>query len=322
MTGTGHPTGHPPYAVGDPPADGRSVVIGPDWQYGRLSLLHVDDSQEMTQRPLAAGTHVEVHVEHLRHRCTGWIDFSVLTEPRRRPCPDHHASRGQCDACRRREGFATCIRCDGHACKRLAPAQESFCRSEHVLYLAWFGSGHVKAGVAASVRYPDRLDEQGPVAALVAARGPGPSVKRLEASLHRCGLTSAVTHRRKADLLTGPPAPVEQGREALDQAHSRLTGGAIFQPPEVTVLAQPERYVPPPATTGVRERLHDALVIDVVEGRSLAFTVLGAIGSVLVVEDRSGVGLVDLWLLRGATVTWRAVTDTSRAVQGLPTAGR
>lgn len=306
----------PRYRVEDRPPDGCSVVIGLDWQRRRPSLLHVHDDGDVTiQRPLETGTHVEIHVERLRDRCPGWIDLSELTEPRRRPCPDRRTGRGQCDACTRREGFASCIRCDGHACQPLATAQQAFCRSEHVIYLAWFGTGQMKAGVAASVRHPDRLDEQGPAAAAVVARGPGPLAKRLEASLHRTGLISGVTHRRKADRLTQAPSSVEEGHEALRQAQSRLMEGAFTHPPEITILTEPDLYEPPPSTVHARGHLGDAVAIDVVEGRSLAFTVVGAIGSVLVVEDRSGIGLVDLWLLRGATVTWKAVTDTSRAVQ-------
>ena len=146
-------------------------VVGYGWRNDR-PVLHLFDgpSREIQGR---------FAVKRLgERRCIGWWDREKQT---RNSCQSHIATqKAQCTECSRIEGFWQCMTCDGFACPPLNAAIHSYCRADHLLYLASFGSNDVKIGTTSAARGVARLVEQGPVAAVIIAKAPGPIIRQME----------------------------------------------------------------------------------------------------------------------------------------------
>lgn len=213
------------------------------------------------------------------------------------PCPDDARPSGrQCARCAALDTFAPCMRCDGSRCPALHPDAARHCQDTHHLYLAHFGGGPIKVGTAIHGRQDARPAEQGPLAAIRVARGPGPSIKRLERAISRA--TSMVEAYRRATKLRWLRARTteEDAFDALLTASSSLRTRAIG--PDA-LWHPPQRVSLPALARRTRQSIDTEAELPVEEGRTLEGTVVGAVGSVLVLEEPAGRMLVDAGALVG-----------------------
>lgn len=233
--------------------------------------------------------------------CTGWRDFEADA---RRKCPDgRQIVRGtQCDRCRIEEGFYLCLTCDGTRCPALPPAIERYCRQTHRLYLADFGTGRVKVGTASGETGNGRVMGQGPIAAAYVARGPGPTIKRLEKMASALGLTEQMTRRRKGTTAFvrggGRRVDEEAARERVSAAWGRLRDELTGE--ETAALHEPEFVTVPPR--GAYEGEIPAQGIPVEAGRTIRGEVRRVRGGFALVEVMGVPGVLDLGELRGRKV--------------------
>ncbi len=230
--------------------------------------------------------------------------------------------RGQCPTCRSLGVYNMCIACDGYRCDSLQRTNElvDFCARPRALYLARFGAGFTKVGTSLLSRVVQRLDEQGPVAALVVAHGPGPRVKRAEADLVASADTVAgetvgsVRHEQRRALLR---SDVDA---AAELARLLGMGGEVA----ATIAAHdlewaPSAWEPTPNHVNARAaRPTEALLIDHRSTTRILGVVVGVSGTTAVVADSAGVFTVDLSALLGTTLTVTSPEDAAAGVTEPP----
>lgn len=89
----------------------------------------------------------------------------------------------------------------------------------HAVYLASFGRGMLKVGVARWTRREERIREQGAPLALIVARDDGQMVRRTETAITKLGIPDRYTSSQKLGALAG--AKFDQG-ELLEELFSEL----------------------------------------------------------------------------------------------------
>ena len=217
------------------------------------------------------------------------------------PCPTRRrlSSGRQCEGCLAKDTFRPCMTCDGSRCPPLHPAARATCRSTHHLYLADFGGPVLKVGTAADPRRDARLHDQGPIAALRVAAGPGPKIKQIErfASTHT-ELVEAMRRDRKRTLL--------RSRMGEDEALERLTDALAdlrdAGPPHEELFGLPHQVQLPALARRTRARIDHQAELPVREERVIRGRVLGAIGSVVLLEDEGHQQLLELGDLVGHAI--------------------
>jgi hypothetical protein len=221
------------------------------------------------------------------------------------PCPYQatHLNASQCDQCFASALMLPCLRCTGERCNN--PARRSDCvRPEnHAVYLASFGLGILKVGVARWERRFERLAEQGARAALIIARDDGQQVRRLEAQLRRAGIRDRIPPQEKLRALTRVASVTELERElqqALETTKLRTIGRwiepeGVSLPPAPLLKAQP-RLLTPNKDFRLRGRIvaviGQTLIIDSDTGEQVALEVTSLIGyqSRSLSEQEAGAG--------------------------------
>lgn len=110
------------------------------------------------------------------------------------PCPEQvRGQTAQCEHCRLRAMIVPCLRCRGDLCRNAARAPVCIQPANHGLYIASFGIGRLKVGVASWRRVRSRVREQGARAGLIVGRADGLRVRRMEARLVQMGLRDQMT---------------------------------------------------------------------------------------------------------------------------------
>ncbi len=275
---------------------GQSVlVVGWTWDDGGVLLRTWSRAATLT-----AGAHrlegpLSFRILPGRY-CTGHHDGRAW-----QPCPDQRrATRGKtCGPCQQRDAFRPCMTCDGLRCPRLPLAMQQYCQGPHHLYLACFGDDALKVGTAADHRREQRVVEQGPLAAARVARGPGPTIKQMEARLVASGFTETMRRSRKTSLLRGSMSDAEARALVADGAESLP---AILDEDHHPYLHAPMFVEQPALAVQSRDLAINELRVEderVVEGE-----VVGAVGHLLFVRDRDGCFALDLGELRARWIEW------------------
>src|ERR1035437_9835934 len=156
--------------------DGHLTGVG--WREKKLNfeLRTPDDKKSL----VAVSVGDEVAIEVTRERsCIGYRapDSGSLT-----PCPhgEKSISASQCLDCLTDAHILPCLRCTGERCANPLRRGDCVQPENHAVYLAAFGPGIFKVGVARWERRFERLAEQGARLALIVARDDGQQVRRVE----------------------------------------------------------------------------------------------------------------------------------------------
>lgn len=277
-------------------------VVGYGWRSGIPELYLFDG----TTRPFSGHTTLGLTGER---RCVGWWDRAIRV---RHSCQsDLPATKPQCTECSRREGFWRCMTCDGFACPPLSPEIHSYCRSEHILYLANFGTERVKIGTSLASRGFSRIIEQGPVAAIQIARAPGPIIKQMESYGVQFGLAETMSRSQKWKAwrqCTDTKMPRRWLADALEMYASRLPehySPHLHKPSPVT-------YTDSVATTDLLAR---ASLLTMQAGTVIRGTVEKARGHILVLNDGAGYVALDMAALKGHLVDFSPSGGTAQVRQ-------
>jgi len=208
--------------------------------------------------------------------------FCIGTRPpgsHLKPCayPSEPLRRTQCEACFAQSQILPCLRCDGRRCHN--PARRELCvPHDHALYLASFGPGLVKVGVARHNRRAARLREQGALAGIIIGRADGQRVRWHETVISRTGIADRIPVGERLRALAGPidqqvlRLELEQVAQTLQR---RLEGVPWLDEPETI-------HLPDALSLGRRPELVRPEEGQVIHGR-----VIEALGT-LVILDRDG----------------------------------
>lgn len=268
--------------------------------------------------PIEPGMPILFRVHERWRLCIGYRERTTL---KRLPCPQHGEELGsiergpdyarvfQCSTCAELEGVPEWLRHEAmprwvglETPSPEALEQAPYLSEPHIVYLAAFGPGRVKVGVAIERRARLRFLEQGAHLGAIIARCPdGFAARRMERALCDLGLIDRV---RAASKIRGlyPLLTDAEAREEVDKTFSYVTRHLtteevtyLLPTPEVedfrpafclqAVHAQPERLFP---------------TVDVpIHGR-----VLATAGSCIVMERDGGrLCAVDMAGLRGALLS-------------------
>jgi len=268
--------------------------------------------------PIEPGMPILFRIHERWRLCVGYRERTTL---KRLPCPQRGEDLGsiergpdyarvfQCSTCAELEGVPEWLRHETmprwvglETPSPEALEQAPYLSEPHIVYLAAFGPGRVKVGVAIERRARLRFLEQGAHLGAIIARCPdGFVARRMERALCDLGLIDRV---RAASKIRGfyPLLTNAQAREEIDKTFTYVTRylatdevAYLLPTPEIedfrlifrleAVYTQPERLFPP---------------VDVpIRGR-----VLAAAGSCLVLERDGGrLGAVDIAGLRGALLS-------------------
>ncbi len=306
------PTGNAA-AVGTTPGSARLELLLRPWPLPR----GVSDLP-LRSFPIEPGLNLLFRIHERRRLCVGYRERATF---KRMPCPQRGEELGsvergpdyarvfQCSTCAELEGVPEWLRHEAMprwvGLETPSPAaleQAPYLSEPHVVYLAAFGPGRVKVGVAIERRARLRFLEQGAhLGAIIAHCPDGFAARRMERALCDLGLIDRV---RAASKIRGlyPLLSDAEAREELDKTfayvvrHLKTEETALLLPaPEVedfrpafrlqALRAQPERLFP---------------VVDVpIHGR-----VLATAGSCVVLErDGGSLSAVDISGLRGALLS-------------------
>lgn len=212
----------------------RVTGVGHDGKFPTLELRSSDATQKMIHR--LAGR-IDLRVGGPR----GCVGYRAPGSPRLVPCDGavDLASGSQCEACSARALMVPCLRCTGLRCGNPARRNDCVQLDNHAVYLASFGPGQIKVGVARWERRRARLVEQGAVAALVVARDDGQQVRRMEANVFGFGVADRSRgHDRLSSLWSGGDVAALNSElaRAADRLRRRLVGAPWLSEPEVVDL--------------------------------------------------------------------------------------
>jgi hypothetical protein len=191
--------------------------------------------------------------------------------------------RAQCAECERREGRLEIVASDGS--RPPTGPHAGYLRSAHQVYLAGFGPGLFKVGVAGAGRTPLRVLEQGaPVGLIVARADDGMAARRLEHALAQAGARERVPVRVKARHLYPPPDAAALTAEltaALGRMRQALPGGW----PADAEPIEPPRALDNTAALGLDALGATPRLAPPPPGGAIAGRVAAAAGALLVVRE-------------------------------------
>ena len=202
------------------------------------------------------------------------------------PCPERASLSGMdepvCYACRHARGFNPAFY---NAGQRISPQQRQYNAEPHSVYLAHFGRGTIKVGIANTRRELLRLMEQGARAAAIIARcNDAYEARGIEETLaKRADVVEVVRASQKRRLLE-LPFDGDEAKAALRRLAERLPEAHPID--SIELYCFDEAYGFP---DGVSTTLTDTMNAPpfVISGR-----VLGMVGEFLIVEQRG-------WLVAG-----------------------
>ncbi len=235
----------------------NGLCTGSGWRNDALHLEIRDQDKDLF--PIAVGQELAFAIDGQRE-CLGYRPPSGGSSLI--PCPEEvkGISASQCQECFARAVILPCLRCDGDRCRN--PERRGSCvqPENHAVYLASFGPGIHKVGVARWERRQERVLEQGARAALIIARDDGQMVRRLEQAIRRIGIPDRITPGVKVSALTkrGDPGHLsEELLSALAGIRHRVRGKWIETPelldiPEFSPLPHRPEIVQPGAGLALR----------------------------------------------------------------------
>jgi len=149
--------------------------------------------------------------------CTGYYDLESFDSF---GCPDAKRLRDEvksnnCRSCNERSGFNPAFY---NSREQLSPQQAKYNERPHIVYLANFGRGAMKVGIASEDRSMVRLLEQGARAAGKIARCKDAyRAREIEHAIHsKLGISEAMTARKKRELLSKEFNAGDAAREVRD----------------------------------------------------------------------------------------------------------
>jgi hypothetical protein len=261
--------------------------------------LSLTDVGALTGTPTAAGLHAgELELtlrdaEHVEHRVALRVgDELALAVVSKRsclgyrppgaeglvPCPEGATGMAQCRGCFARSQVLPCVTCDGERCAN--PLRRRVCvqPENHAVYLASFGPGMTKVGVARWERRHERLAEQGARHALIVARADGQIARRIETELKRAGIADRwEVHLRLRGAAMAAATEELRGEllETLELLRPRVLSPLWREPEEITGPELPLMDGPPPLQR-------------VSEGLTLRAVIVGTVGTVVLLDSHEG----------------------------------
>lgn len=251
----------------------EGLCTGSGWREDAL-YLELRGGEKMLH-PLRSGDPIEFVIDNER-TCIGYRPpggDSLL------PCPDGALSGGssQCATCFEKAVILPCLRCDGERCRN--PERREICVQprNHAVYLASFGPGLLKVGVARWNRREERVREQGALAAFVVAREDGQIARRVESSIAKLGIPDRLSPTAKLAAL-----PLFQDHKQLEKEILEALEGIHYRV-RASWTDHPERVeLPKPLVQTVPDLLRPERGL-VVRGQ-----VLDTIGQMIVLDPEVG----------------------------------
>ncbi len=205
--------------------------------------------------------------------CIGWYDMATRA---RHACPESAVTDSKydtCPACQNRTGFNPAF----YHATSISSQQEKRNAEPHAVYLAHFGEGVTKVGIAHAIRVYDRLLEQGARHAYILETAPTALIARdHEAKIANMPtIRESVQAAQKQRLMTRPLDAIK-ARQELDEhiqniaSELRLT----FDKPEYIAL---DSFYFPSGSTPV---LTD--IDDISDQAKMAGTPIGLIGTIAI----------------------------------------
>jgi hypothetical protein len=268
--------------------------------------LRSEDGGKLT-RPLRIGDSFAVEL-HGARRCIGYrgpLSQSLIA------CPHQITGLGshQCQSCLVAAQILPCLRCDGERCNNPARRKSCVQPQNHAVYLASFGPGMLKVGVARWERRQARLIEQGARAALIVSRDDGQQVRRTESQIRRFGrVPDRLNVHDKLYGLTQAGTPATLGAEisaTFIKLRRQVQATWLEQPESVALPQMPVLGCVPPLVAaaadlrlrGEIEAISGAtLILASDSGERVAIDVDGLIGYTLreLEGDEAGLGQLAL----------------------------
>lgn len=244
-------------------------VTGAGWRERDLNIEYLAASGEKKLHTFGIGDEVALRIDGGRD-CIGSRPPGAesLTA-----CPDAATglSSSQCTRCFERALLLPCLRCTGEICRNPVRRGQCVQPDNHALYLANFGPGHPKVGVARWDRRAERLYEQGARAAIVIARDDGQKIRRAESQIRRFGIPDRLQMREKLGLLTVSATVAELEEELLDAfggIRLRMRASWLKEPEVVAMPEQPLVEVAP-RLIGPRPSLCLRGTIEAIDGQAV-----------------------------------------------------
>jgi hypothetical protein len=266
--------------------NGHCTGVG--WLDQQLNFEVLDDSGEKILTSVSVGSEFAIELPFER-RCIGYRapDSQSLV-----PCPEHvlNTSSSQCADCFEKQQILPCLRCDGERCNN--PARRNHCvqPENHAVYLASFGPGVVKVGVARWERRFERLAEQGARAAIIIARDDGQQVRRVESQFRFAKIVDRVQAQEKLRAYTQAGEVAKLRKELLNvyaMTKVRIIGQWLKEPevidlPTIPLFEHPPRLSTPHAGLRLRGKVSavcgQLLIIASDTGETVALEATSLIG--------------------------------------------
>lgn len=233
----------------------------------RVLALELRNGEDKSLHFCKQGDELEFAIDKVRS-CIG---FRAPGAKSLSPCPlqTKGIKTSQCEHCFGEAKLLPCLRCTGDRCNNPARRAECVQPDNHIVYLASFGPGAVKVGVARQGRRYDRLHEQGARVAIIIAEDDGQQVRRIESQIKRQGIRDRVQPQEKLKLLTQSATE----KELLEELYQTLnfikprTYAKWIDPEElrfdIPLLDFPPRFIAP------TEGLHVHGVINSIVGQTI-----------------------------------------------------
>lgn len=225
-------------------------------------------------------------------RCIGRFDLATGVKT---PCPLRaellaDAKDDLCPACQEATGFNPSF----YYADIVSPQQRAYNLTPHVVYLAYFAPGSIKAGITSAARGVRRLLEQGARAGRVVGRfDDAYQARELEAALcAQAGIVETMRASKKLDLLANVRYDADEALTALERETMRLSQVEAVHAAGLDAHEPPQDlspfYFAGPSLATADMQIPDGFA-DVCAGRCV-----GMVGGVLVLEQQAMNYLVSL----------------------------
>lgn len=206
-----------------------------------LALNDVEDGQQ--RRYYVQGK--TFSLKRLPQRlCIGRFDLGTGAKS---PCPLHvellpDAKDAMCPACQEATGFNPSF----YHSDFVSPQQRAYNLTPHVVYLAYFAPGYVKAGITSAARGVRRLLEQGARAGCIVGRfDDAYQARELEAALvAQEGIVETMRVAKKLELLANVRYDADEALVTLERERARLAGIEAVRTAGIDAAEQPRDFSP------------------------------------------------------------------------------